>query len=242
MEDTTEDSHGCGNATDSEGERCSDNDFGTSKLGTKEYWEEAYQRELETFKDIGDVGEIWFGEESMRRVLRWMDKAKIPENAAILDIGTGNGAFLVELAKHGYNNLTGIDYSPASVKLARSVLQAEGFTDITVKEMDFLNSQGDLKEFDVCIDKGTFDAISLNPDDTKQDKKLYVQTLKEALKDKGFFAITSCNWTKEQLLERFSEGFEFVQELPTPSFQFGGKKGNSVAALVFMKVHEHVTD
>lgn len=40
---------------------------------------------------------VRFGEESMRRVLRWMDKAKIPENAAILDIGTGNGAFLVEL-------------------------------------------------------------------------------------------------------------------------------------------------
>lgn len=33
----------------------------------------------------------------MSRMLRWMDKAKIPENAAILDIGTGNGAFLVEL-------------------------------------------------------------------------------------------------------------------------------------------------
>lgn len=38
-----------------------------------------------------------FGEESMRRVLRWMDKANITEDAAILDIGTGNGAFLVEL-------------------------------------------------------------------------------------------------------------------------------------------------
>lgn len=33
----------------------------------------------------------------MKRVLRWMDKAKIPENAAILDIGCGNGAFLVEM-------------------------------------------------------------------------------------------------------------------------------------------------
>lgn len=33
----------------------------------------------------------------MSRVLRWMDKAMIQENAAILDIGTGNGAFLVEM-------------------------------------------------------------------------------------------------------------------------------------------------
>lgn len=72
--------------------------------------------------------------------------------------------------------------------------------------MDFLNCQGELKGFDVCIDKGTFDAISLNPDNAKESKRLYVQALKDALKDKGFFAITSCNWTKEQLLDRFSEG------------------------------------
>lgn len=72
--------------------------------------------------------------------------------------------------------------------------------------MDFLNCQGELKDFDVCIDKGTYDAISLNPHDTEKGKKLYVQALKDALKDKGFFAITSCNWTKEQLLDRFREG------------------------------------
>ncbi|XP_059215441.1 EEF1A lysine methyltransferase 2 [Centropristis striata] len=226
-----------GNNSEPEDDRCSDNDFGPSVLGTKEYWENAYQKELETFTDIGDVGEIWFGEESMSRVLRWMDKAKIPKDAAILDIGTGNGAFLVELAKQGYRNLMGIDYSPASVELSKKVLQAEDLMDISVKETDFLNCQGELKGFDVCIDKGTFDAISLNPDNSKENKKLYVQALKDALKDKGFFAITSCNWTKEQLLERFNEGFEFVQELPTPSFQFGGKTGNSVTALIFKRVH-----
>ncbi|XP_071336437.1 EEF1A lysine methyltransferase 2 isoform X2 [Trachinotus anak] len=212
--DDTEGTHGSENTSDPEDDRCSDNDFGPSVLGTKEYWEDAYQKELETFKDIGDVGEIWFGEESMSRVLRWMEKAK-----------------------HGYRNLTGIDYSPASVELARNVLQAEDLVDVTVKEMDFLNCQGELKDFDVCIDKGTFDAISLNPHNTEEGKKLYVQALKDALKDEGLFAVTSCNWTKEQLLDRFSEGFEFVQELPTPSFQFGGRTGNSVTALIFKRLH-----
>ncbi|XP_053292127.1 EEF1A lysine methyltransferase 2 [Pleuronectes platessa] len=231
-----EDTRGCGDATDP-GNKCSDNDFGPSKLGTKEHWDDAYEKELETFKDIGDIGDIWFGEESMSRVLRWMERAEIPENAAILDIGTGNGAFLVELAKHGYRNLSGIDYSPASVELARNVLQAEDLTDVTLKEMDFLNHQGQLKDFDVCIDKGTFDAISLNPHNTDEGKELYVQALKDALKDKGFFTITSCNWTKEQLRHRFTEGFEFVQELPTPSFQFGGERGNTVSALIFKRVH-----
>ncbi|XP_051936862.1 EEF1A lysine methyltransferase 2 isoform X1 [Hippocampus zosterae] len=230
MESAVRSTSGC----DSEQDSDSENDFETSQLGTKEYWEDAYQKELETFKDIGDVGEIWFGEESMNRVLRWMDNAKIPEDAAILDIGTGNGAFLVEMAKHGYKNLTGIDYSPASVELARSVLQAEGLTHVDVKEVDFC--QGGLEGYDLCVDKGTFDAISLNPDNTGGVKRLYVQALKASLKDQGLFSITSCNWTKEQLLERFKEGFEFVQELPTPTFQFGGKKGNSVTALIFKRI------
>lgn len=36
-------------------------------------------------------------------------------------------------AKHGFKNLTGVDYSPASVELARNVLQTECLSDITVK-------------------------------------------------------------------------------------------------------------
>lgn len=236
MEDAAENAHGNGNTSELEDEGCSEEDFGPSKLGTKEYWDDAYEKELETFKDIGDVGEIWFGEESMTRVLKWMEKANISQNAAILDIGTGNGVFLVELAKHGFKNLTGIDYSAGSVELARNILLAEDLRDVSVKELDFLNCQGELKGFDVCIDKGTFDAISLNPDNATESKRIYVESLKSVLKDQGFFAITSCNWTKEQLRERFSEGFEFVQELPTPAFTFGGQTGSSVASLIFKRV------
>lgn len=38
-----------------------------------------------------------FGEESMDRLIRWMQNRKIPLDASVLDIGTGNGVFLVEL-------------------------------------------------------------------------------------------------------------------------------------------------
>lgn len=36
-------------------------------------------------------------------------------------------------AKHGRRNLTGIDYSLASVELARNVLSGEDLSDVTVK-------------------------------------------------------------------------------------------------------------
>ncbi|TRY55381.1 hypothetical protein DNTS_034403 [Danionella cerebrum] len=184
----------------------SENDFASSKLGTKEYWEDAYARELQVYKDIGDVGEIWFGEESMKR------------------------------ARHGFSNLTGVDYSKAAIELTENILEVQGLNNVTVQMEDFLNLSTEMKSFDVCIDKGTFDAISLSPEDREEAKKRYVASLRTVMRPNSFFIITSCNWTKEQLLQIFKHGLELVHELPTPLFQFGGVTGNTVTALVFKRV------
>ncbi|XP_068545208.1 EEF1A lysine methyltransferase 2 isoform X1 [Anas acuta] len=209
--------------------------FGPSALGTKPHWDAAYERELRFFQDTGDAGEIWFGEESMVRVIRWLEKQKVPHDSPVLDIGTGNGVLLVELAKSGYTNLTGIDYSPSAIKLSEKVREKEGMPNIKLQVEDFLAPSADLSGFQICIDKGTFDAISLNPDNAVGKRKQYVRSLRNVLKPEGFFLITSCNWTKEELLEEFREGFEILEELPTPKFCFGGRIGNSVTALVFQR-------
>ncbi|XP_004446710.2 EEF1A lysine methyltransferase 2 isoform X2 [Dasypus novemcinctus] len=209
--------------------------FAPSALGTQEHWDAVYERELQTFQKYGDTGEIWFGEESMNRLIRWMEKHKIPLDASVLDIGTGNGVFLVELAKFGFSNVTGIDYSTSAIQLSESIIKKEGLSNIKLKVEDFLNLSTKLSGFHICVDKGTFDAISLNPDNAIEKRKQYVKSLSKVLKVEGFFLITSCNWTKEELLNEFSEGFELFEELPTPKFSFGGRSGNSVAALVFQK-------
>ncbi len=43
----------------------------------------------------------------------------------MLDVGTGNGAFLFKLAKVGFKNLKGIDYSEYSIKLAKYIQEAD---------------------------------------------------------------------------------------------------------------------
>lgn len=171
----------------------------------------------------------------MNRLIRWMQKYKIPLDASVLDIGTGNGALLVELAKLGFSNITGIDYSPSAIQLSRSIIEKEGLSNITLKVEDFLKLPPELSGFHVCVDKGTFDAISLHPDGAAEKRRQYVASLSRALGVRGFFLITSCNWTAEELLTEFREGFELVEVLPTPRFSFGGRSGNSVAALVFQK-------
>ena len=100
-----------------------------------------------------------------------------------------------------------------------------------------MNPSTKLSGFHICIDKGTFDAISLNPDNTIEKRKQYVESLSRVLKVKGFFLITSCNWTKEELLDESGEGCELSEELPTPKFSFGSQSGNW-----FSKKHETSLD
>lgn len=210
-------------------------EFEPSALGTREHWDAAYEQELQNFKESGDPGEIWFGEESMTRLIRWMEKQNIPLDSSVLDVGTGNGALLVELAKSGYTRLTGIDYSPSAIQLSKCIMEKEGLSHIKLQVEDILNPSDELSGFQICVDKGTFDAISLNPDNAAEKRKQYVKALHRILRPNGFFLITSCNWTREELLSEFEEGFCLLEELPTPIFCFGGRTGNSVTALVFQK-------
>lgn len=57
--------------------------------------------------------------------------------------------------------------------------------------------------YDVCLDKGTYDAICLCADDVDVKKQRYVDNVYALTKDEGLFIITSCNWTREELLAQF---------------------------------------
>ncbi|KAB0375470.1 hypothetical protein FD755_012113 [Muntiacus reevesi] len=70
--------------------------FVPSALGIREHWDAVCKRKLQTFQEYGDTGEIWFGEESRTRLIRWMQKHKIPLDASVLD--TRTGVFLVQLS------------------------------------------------------------------------------------------------------------------------------------------------
>ncbi|GFY84776.1 ATP synthase alpha/beta family protein [Actinidia rufa] len=49
---------------------------------------------------------------------------------SVLDIGTGNGLLLQELAKQGFCDLTGTDYSEGAIDLARHLSNRDGFSNI----------------------------------------------------------------------------------------------------------------
>lgn len=98
----------------------------TSELGTKAYWDNHYKLERVNFSDHGDKGDVWFGEECGRRICAWIIKTNIiTPNTNILDLGCGNGDFLMSLKKKGYNCLYGVDYSPEAICLAQEIAKKE---------------------------------------------------------------------------------------------------------------------
>ena len=200
----------------------------------------------------------------------------------ILDLGTGNGSMLALLRNRGGftdANMVGVDYSWASVELARqlqrlrlhSAYQYDGDhedKDIRFEEWDILDPRSaaqlnmiheeddnmaqeddpldwfpyDKGGFDLVLDKGTFDAVSLSGDSMASCER-YPTIARKLVKKGGFLLVTSCNWTEEELLRWFttnnSDGDDGlvvwgrVDDYPT--FTFGGRSGQGVCTVCFQR-------
>lgn len=61
---------------------------------------------------------------------------------------------LIELAREGYTNLTGVDYSPKAIELSKNIAKDQDIT-ITYKVADLLqDTLEDLGRFQIVHDKG----------------------------------------------------------------------------------------
>lgn len=70
-------------------------ELGGSELGTKEFWEKSYSNEIDNYKSHGDVGEVWFDEDSQFRVIKWMIKNDIKSESKIIDLGKYLPSFML---------------------------------------------------------------------------------------------------------------------------------------------------
>ena len=95
--------------------------------------------------------------------------------------------------------------------------------------------------FDAVLDKGTFDAISLSSETDQQGRRIcetYRHRITPLIRPGQFFIITSCNWTRDELLNWFvaADGqLDFFDEAKYPTFTFGGHQGQSVCTLIFKR-------
>lgn len=211
-----------------------------------------------------DEGTIWFDENGAEEaVVKLLDELEEDgdiqragaDASRFLDLGTGNGHMLFTLREgedgEGENKweggMVGVDYSPASVELARKIQeQREIEPPVRFEEWDLLQAEpgnwhNRERGFDVVLDKGTFDAISLMPQTEGEEHscETYRRKVEPLLAKDGFLVVTSCNWTKEELLSWLTpvdeEGgrLEFFKDAKYPSFTFGGQTGQSIVTVAF---------
>ena len=69
---------------------------------------------------------------------------------------------------------------------------------------DLLSNCCGSERFSLALDKGTYDAVSLNPEAPEEKRLVYIRRIHELLKPDGIFIITSCNWTDEELVQHFN--------------------------------------
>lgn len=207
-----------------------------------------------------DEGTIWFDENGAEEaVVKLLDELEEEghiqrdgENASrFLDLGTGNGHMLFTLREgededgegKWEGGMVGVDYSPASVELARKIqTQRDIQPHVRFEEWDLLKAEPEDWHdrelgFDVVLDKGTFDAISLMPQTEGEEHscETYRRKVEPLLAPNGFLVVTSCNWTKDELLSWLTpaEGgqLEFFADAKYPSFTFGGQTGQSIVTM-----------
>ncbi|ODN96277.1 hypothetical protein I350_08288 [Cryptococcus amylolentus CBS 6273] len=243
-----------------------------SKLGTKEHWDSVYEREVRVFDDCGDEGEVWFGEDSVRKMRKWAH-ANLPSSLTplrVLECGSGNGTLLLSFLTSPEPpaqsfHLTGIDYCLSAKTLAESVEKSrreelededeledeQAVNEVTAEWRvgDLLRDDFKGETWDLVMDKGTYDALCLSNDPVEEDERkglpseVYPERITKLVKPGGFFLITSCNFTEEEIKERYGKedlGMSFsttqiLSSVPHPTFSFGGKKGSTVCTVAFKK-------
>ncbi|KAJ4847532.1 hypothetical protein Tsubulata_003959 [Turnera subulata] len=260
-----------------------ENDGVSSLLGLQSYWNSAYAEELANFREHGHVGEVWFGSDVMDTVASWTkglciavsqgynanninefksesveQDAKCLSGWSVLDIGTGNGLLLQALAKQGFSDLTGVDYSEGAIDLARSLADRDGFSGINFAVDDVLETKLE-RQFQLVMDKGTLDAIGLHPDGPVK-RMMYWDSVSKLVASGGILVITSCNSTRDELVQevenfnrrrldvsepgtlkdhevsRDAPPFQYLNHVRTyPTFMFGGSLGSRVATVAFLR-------
>ena len=150
---------------------------------------------------------------------------------------------LFALLEEGFRGkILGVDYSAQSIELARRIAMERQFQDeVAFKIWDVLNDRDkdgdgqDIGQWNVVLDKGTFDAVSLSGIPNIEEQ--YVQNVKRLVAQGGILLVTSCNWTEAELKKWFlnNDDLEYHGRVAYPSFKFGGATGQSISSICFRR-------
>ncbi|EGC31676.1 hypothetical protein DICPUDRAFT_10325, partial [Dictyostelium purpureum] len=124
----------------------------TTEYGKPVYWDRRYKKDPETFD--------WYQKYSTLKPFL-IEKIK-SKDAKILMVGCGNSTLSEEMYNDGYKNLTNIDISSVVIGQCKEKYKESQYPGMVYQVDDVLDLSLADEEFDVVIDKGTFDTIMAN--------------------------------------------------------------------------------
>lgn len=221
--------------------------------------------------DPSDIGTVWFDDsDAETKVVDFLSDlasssslpspppdAPCKETASLLDLGCGNASLLFTLRAAGWTGRArGVDYSPQSIALARQVAASKAAEadsplpvelaewDVVAGPLDAVLDGAQARGWDVVLDKGTFDAVSLSDERDARGRRrpceAYRDRVVRVVRPAGLLVVTSCNWTEPELVEWFAgghrPGFAVTGRVRYRTFSFGGVKGQTISTVCFRKL------
>ena len=176
------------------------------------HWEGVYNR-----KKSDQVS--WF-RPHLEQSLAYVERAALPRDAAIIDVGAGASTFVDDLLERGYSRLTALDLSATALDVARERLGARAAS-VNWLVGDVTRLDLPVRAFDFWHDRAVFHFLR-----DPAERARYVAGVRAALKPGGHIVVATfgphgperCSdldtmrYSGEQLHGEFGAGFRKVDE------------------------------
>ncbi len=180
----------------------------------KEHWEKIYQH-----KEFAQTS--WY-QEMPTTSIEFLESAKLPRSAKIIDVGGGESQFVNYLLAEGYQDITVLDISQNAIDKKQQEL-GEAAHQIRWIVSDIIDFRPD-KQYDFWHDRATFHFLTA---DTEVEK--HIKTMREFIVPEGILVIgvfsengpTKCSgleikqYSEHSLSERISRFFHKIRCITT---------------------------
>jgi 2-polyprenyl-3-methyl-5-hydroxy-6-metoxy-1,4-benzoquinol methylase len=201
-------------------------------MESKNHWENVF-----TTKNACEVS---WTQEFPKATMEFIELLQLPKNAAIIDVGGGEGYLAEALLNAGYTNITVLDISKTALEKAKKRLDTKG--NLIQWEVADITHFKTSKTFDFWNDRAVFHFLT-KPSDVEK----YKIAINNSLKSDGHFLLgtfskkgpTKCSgleikqYSENEMKACFSENFKevkcFTEDHLTPfgtiqNFQYCGFK------------------
>ncbi|XP_034475918.1 EEF1A lysine methyltransferase 2-like [Drosophila innubila] len=208
----------------------------SSKLVTKALCEAYYGQKIKLFLRYENTVEARIEEDAQLRIIFWLlNHEKTDRKSRVIDLGCGDGKFLIYLGHSKFKNLTGVDYSTNAIQLARIIANDQSMSIKYHIEDLTLSKAPRIGTYNIVHDKGTYDTVSLYPENPDEKLANYLATVAKLLRNKdSLFIITSCNFTEDELISSCENLFVKHCSIPLPKYKID-KNEKVFTSIVFKK-------